>query len=401
VAGEAVEGEMASQPGFFDLDDRYAALSKAGDPLVRLKEIVPFETFRYRLEKALNRSDRARGGRPPYDCVLMFKVLVLQALYNLSDDQAEFQIGDRLSFMRFLDMGLSDKAPDAKTIWLFRELLTQTGAIAKLFAVFDARLKESGYLAMAGQIIDASLVAAPRQRNTEEEKRAIKAGEIPAGWQDTPAKLRQKDRDARWTVKFTKAKTKPDGSMPPVCGPIPHTGRSRTRHGSRTTACARAFIARNRGAGRCRAGRLWPTRRNPGCVPRSSTCLPGRRDRWGCSSAPSASPGPPPRSASPISPTTCSAWPGSTGELRPPDRNRAGRRQIFAPPVQNSAPDTAQLTPINAPTPASHPMSPPKRRKPTVLRGVQLVCVAVRHSCQRTRNRKYNWSIRHKNLLFL
>jgi len=61
---------------------------------------------------------------------------VLQALYNLSDDQAEFQIGDRLSFMRFLDMGLSDKAPDAKTIWLFRELLTQAGAIAKLFAVF-------------------------------------------------------------------------------------------------------------------------------------------------------------------------------------------------------------------------------------------------------------------------
>ncbi len=172
---------MVSQPGFFDLDDRYAALSKAGDPLVRLKEIVPFEAFRHRLEKALNRSDRARGGRPPYDCVLMFKVLVLQALYNLSDDQAEFQIGDRLSFMRFLDMGLSDKAPDAKTIWLFRELLTQAGAIAKLFAVFDARLKESGYLAMSGQIIDASLVAAPRQRNTEAEKAAIKAGEIPRG----------------------------------------------------------------------------------------------------------------------------------------------------------------------------------------------------------------------------
>ena len=80
----------------------------------------------------------------------------------------------------------------------------------------------------------------------------------------------------------------------------------------------------------------------------------------------------PPRSASPISPTTCSAWPGSTGELRPPDRNRAGRRQIFAPPVQNSAPETAQLTPINAPTPASHPISSPKRQKPTVLRGVHV-----------------------------
>ena len=96
---------MAGQPGFFDLDDRYAALSAAGDPLVRLAEVVNFETFRYRLEKALNRSDRARGGRPPYDSVLMFKILVLQALYNLSDDQIEFQIRDRLSFMRFLGLG--------------------------------------------------------------------------------------------------------------------------------------------------------------------------------------------------------------------------------------------------------------------------------------------------------
>ena len=126
--------------------------------------------------------------------------------------------------MRFLDMGLSDKAPDAKTIWLFRELLSEAGAIAKLFAVFDARLKESGYLAMSGQIIDASLVAAPRQRNTEGEKAAIKAGEIPEDWQGTPAKLRQKDRDARWTVKFTKAKTKPDGSTPPVDLAIPVFG---------------------------------------------------------------------------------------------------------------------------------------------------------------------------------
>ena len=86
---------------------------------------------------------------------------------------------------------------------MFRELLSEAGAIAKLFAVFDARLKESGDLAMSGQIIDASLVATPRQRNTEEEKAAIRAGEIPDGWQDTPAKLRQKDRDARLTVKFT------------------------------------------------------------------------------------------------------------------------------------------------------------------------------------------------------
>ena len=93
------------QPGFFDLDERYAALSEAGDPLEQLGAVIDFEPFRYRLEKALKRSDGSKGGRPAYDPVMMFKVLVLQALYGLSDDQAEFMINDRLSFMRFLGLG--------------------------------------------------------------------------------------------------------------------------------------------------------------------------------------------------------------------------------------------------------------------------------------------------------
>lgn len=118
------------QAGFFDLDERYQALSKAGDPLERPGGVIDFEPFRYRLEKALKRSDGAKGGRPPHDPVLMFKMLVLQALYSLSDDQAEFMIRDRLSFMRFLGLGLEDTVPDAKTIWLFRELLVQAGATA-------------------------------------------------------------------------------------------------------------------------------------------------------------------------------------------------------------------------------------------------------------------------------
>ena len=84
---------------------------------MKLAAVVDFEPFRYRLEKALKRSDGAKGGRPPYDPVLMFKVLVLQALYNLSDDQAEFQIRDRLSFMRFLGLNPGVQSPDAKTIW--------------------------------------------------------------------------------------------------------------------------------------------------------------------------------------------------------------------------------------------------------------------------------------------
>lgn len=226
---------MDRQPGFFDLDDRYAQLSKKGDPLERLSGVVNFEAFRYRLVKALKRSDGAKGGRPPYDPVLMFKVLVLQSLYNLSDEQTEFMIRDRLSFMRFLGLGMKDSAPDATTIWLFREHLTEAKAMDKLFNHFDKVLTEQGYLAMSGQIMDATIVAAPRQRNSDGEKQAIKEGRVPDDWQAKPAKLRQKDRDARWTVKFSKAKPRDDGSLPrdlaiPAFGYKNHVSTDR-RHG--------------------------------------------------------------------------------------------------------------------------------------------------------------------------
>ena len=187
------------QPGFFDVDERLAALSAAGDPLERLSAVVDFELFRPVLDAALARSDRSRGGRPPYDAVLMFKVLALQALYGLSDDAAEFQIRDRLSFMRFLGLGLGDRVPDAKTIWLFREQLVRAGAMEKLFARFDETLHGAGYLAMGGQIIDATVVQAPRQKMTDEEKVVVRGGGTPSGW--SKAKRRQKDVDARWTIK--------------------------------------------------------------------------------------------------------------------------------------------------------------------------------------------------------
>ena len=154
----------------------------------------------------------------------MFKVLVVQATNNLSDERAEFLINDRLSFMRFLGLGLADRVPDARTIWLFREKLTHAGAIKPLFDRFNAALREAGYIAMGGQIIDATLIAAPKQRNTEEEKTAIKEGRIPEDWKAKPAKLRQKDRDARWTVKFSKAKERADGSKPAVDIAIPTFG---------------------------------------------------------------------------------------------------------------------------------------------------------------------------------
>jgi IS5 family transposase len=203
---------------------------------LRLSELVDFEVFRSPLLKALRRSDRSKGGRPPYDPVQMFKVLVLQALYNLSDDQTEFQIRDRLSFMRFLGLGLHDRVPDAKTIWLYRELLVRARAVEGLFDRFDAHLREHGYLAMSGQIVDASIVAAPKQRNTDAEKDALKQGRIPADWQDKPAKLAQKDRDARWTMKRGRVRRLEDGRpkgpeiMVPAFGYKNHLSTDR-RHG--------------------------------------------------------------------------------------------------------------------------------------------------------------------------
>ncbi len=220
---------MGGQPGFFDIEERLKRLSDLGDQLEAFSAAVDFEIFRPALDQALAYADGAKGGRPPLDAVMMFKVLVIQAANNLSDERAEYLINDRLSFMRFLGLGLGDRVLDARTIWLFRERLTRAvidgkPAIEALFARFDTSLRAAGYIAMSGQIVDATLVAAPRQRNTAEEKAEIKAGRIPAEWQARPAKLRHKDRDARWTVKFTKAKPDPGGTVPKADLAIPVFG---------------------------------------------------------------------------------------------------------------------------------------------------------------------------------
>lgn len=203
---------MVRQPGFFDVEERLRDLSAKGDDLERIAALVDFAMFRAELERAVPRADGTKGGRPAFDHVLMFKILLLQAMHGLSDERCEYLIKDRLSFMRFLGLGLADPVPDANTIWAFREALKRAGGVERLFAQFDATLREAGYLAMGGQIVDATIVAAPKQRNTEAERAAIKAGQIPEGWAETPAKLRQKDRDARWTVKFSKARPREDGA---------------------------------------------------------------------------------------------------------------------------------------------------------------------------------------------
>jgi IS5 family transposase len=280
---------MSGQPSFFDLDERYRALSAAGDPLERLAKLVDFELFRTEFEQALQRSDRSKGGRPPYDPVLMFRVLVLQTLYTLSDDQAEYQLRDRLSFMRFAGLALHDPAPDAKTIWLFREQLTKAGAIERLFARFDAILRDAGVLAMGGQIVDATIVQARPARLTAEEKSTIRGGGTPAGW--SPAKRAQIDRDARWTLKRGRkrpAETNPSNRHQaveiavPIYGYKNHVGIDRAhrsdpdldghpRRGARRRPARAAAGRRQHGERRVGRHRL-PLGRQPG---RAGEACPG------------------------------------------------------------------------------------------------------------------------------
>ena len=145
---------------------------------------------------------------------------MLQALYTLwppadlrpPDGQTEHQLRDRLSFMRFAGLSLHDAVPDAKTIWLDREQLTRAGALAKLFARFEAMLAERGFLAMGGQIVDATVVEARRPRLTREEKATLRDGGTPEGW--STARARQIDRDGRWAIKRGRRAGPPEGGVP-------------------------------------------------------------------------------------------------------------------------------------------------------------------------------------------
>lgn len=135
----------------------------------------------------------------------MFKLLVLQQLYSISDEQLEYQVNDRLSFMQFLGFGLADEVPDATTVWLFRQQLSEQELIEPLFEQFDGYLIEQGYAAAGGQIVDATLIPVPKQHNSKEEREQIKQGEQPQSWQDKAHKRSQKDTDARWTKKGGKS----------------------------------------------------------------------------------------------------------------------------------------------------------------------------------------------------
>jgi transposase, IS5 family len=188
-------------PGLFDHEHRLKTLAEGPDPLARLNARVEWEMFRAPLERAVEKEARGPGDRPRHDVVLMSKVLVLQRYYNLPDEQTEYQINDRLSFQKFLGVTLSDSVPDQKTICLFRETLSHTGRVQKLFRRFERHVKEAGLMGQAGKIIDASFVDVPRQRNRREENEEIKSGKVPESFKENENRLEQKDVEARWAKK--------------------------------------------------------------------------------------------------------------------------------------------------------------------------------------------------------
>jgi len=190
--------------GLFDDHFLLETLSKLGDPLLKLNEYIDWNIFEAPLDQAfINKTkDLLKGGRPPFSKLILFKALLIQSLYNLSDDQLEFQIVDRASFKRFLGLKKSDKVPDSRTFWLFREQLIEKDVILGLFKRFNETLDAAGVFANEGKMVDASFVEAPRQRNTREENKHIKeTGTAPQDWRVKPHKLSQKDVDARWTKK--------------------------------------------------------------------------------------------------------------------------------------------------------------------------------------------------------
>ncbi len=201
------------QRGFWGGEHRLRKPTAQSDPLEQLAATIDFEIFHSDRDTALGSRNRVRGGRPFSYSVMKVRMLVLQAMHGLSLAQAEYLVADRLSWMRFYRLGPGDAVPDANRLWDFREALIAAGALDALFARLERAITAAGYLPIAGQIADATLVAAPRQRNTETKKARIRAGEKAADIRpDKPAKARQKDTDAHWTVKCGKARPCEEGT---------------------------------------------------------------------------------------------------------------------------------------------------------------------------------------------
>lgn len=195
------------QISIFDENNRLKKLEKMGDVLSKMDKVINWEIFRPILDRAIPREKNPLGGRPPYDNLLIYKIIVIKRLFNLSAEETEYQINDRLSFMKFLHLGLGDAVPDAKTIWLYEEKLAKSGTDKELFELLNKQIEEAGYITRAGSIVDATFIEAPKRKNTKEQREKLKNGEIPEEWVDEnhPQKTMQRDLDATWAVKNNEA----------------------------------------------------------------------------------------------------------------------------------------------------------------------------------------------------
>ena len=193
---------MSKQLIIFGADIQLDRLSKLGDPLEKINEAIDWEMFRAPIYRRVRKEDYSKGGRPPHDEILMFKITLLQDWNNTADDNTEYLVNCRLDWQRFLGMELGEKSPDAKTIWLFKEQLGKEG-LRELFDLFNEKLAALGVVKREGSLVDATFVEVPKQRNTREENATIKNGEVPEEWEkpENVNKLEQKDTDARWTKK--------------------------------------------------------------------------------------------------------------------------------------------------------------------------------------------------------
>jgi IS5 family transposase len=167
------------QKGFWDIEKRQKELLSQNKTLKHLDDIIPWHLFRDELEALYEKERKSHAGRKPIDVILMFKLLILQQLYNVSDEALEYQVKDRLSFMEFLNLGLEDRVPDATTVWLFRQRLKEQNKMESLFETFSNYLNQQGYQAKGGQIMDATLIPVPKQKITKQEKQDLKQGNIP------------------------------------------------------------------------------------------------------------------------------------------------------------------------------------------------------------------------------